>query len=135
MKKWVVYLLGVLTGIILSFVLSFVLASIGGDISDSEELGSNDKTMFEKPGDVIDVQEFKVFQVVEKNGALVTANTDYDRSFGSIYLLKNDDGKYYYDDEIITIPEGKVVRQLGIYRYPTPNKMIKTVPIIAIMDK
>lgn len=135
MKKWVVYLLGILTGVILSVALSFVLAITGDDVTDSEELSSNDKIIFEKPGDIIDIQEFKVFQVVEKNAALVTENTDYDSNFGSIYMLKNDDGKYYYDDEVIPIPEGKVVRQLGIYRYLTPNKMIKTVPIIAIMDK
>jgi hypothetical protein len=135
MKKWVVYLLGILTGVILSVALSFVLAITGDDVYDSEELSNNDRIIFEKPGDIIDIQEFKVFQVVEKNAALVTENTDYDSNFGSIYMLNNDDGKYYYDDEIIKIPEGKVVRQLGIYRYPTQNKMIKTVPIIAIMEK
>lgn len=135
MKKWVVYLLGILTGVILSVALSFVLAINGDDVYDSEELSNNDRIIFEKPGDIIDIQEFKVFQVVEKNAALVTENTDYDSNFGSIYMLNNDDGKYYYDDEIIKIPEGKVVRQLGIYRYPTQNKMIKTVPIIAIMEK
>lgn len=54
---------------------------------------------------------------------------------GPICLIVNDEGKYYYDDQIIEIPEGKVARQVGIYQYPTRNEDVKTVPIIEILDK
>lgn len=50
-------------------------------------------------------------------------------------LIVNRERKYYYDDEIVKVPKGKVVRQVGIYQYPTQNDMMKTVPIIMIMDK
>lgn len=46
---------------------------------------------------------------------------------GTVYLLIN--------EEIIRMPDGKVVRQVGIYKYPTKSDFIKTVPIIEIMDK
>ncbi|MBQ3990668.1 MAG: hypothetical protein II630_07470 [Bacteroidales bacterium] len=52
-----------------------------------------------------------------------------------VYLLTNKDGKYYYDDEVVRVPEGKVARQVGIYRYQTESKFEKTVPIIQIMSK
>ena len=54
---------------------------------------------------------------------------------GAVYLLVNEDGKYYYDDEIIEVPDGKVVRQVGIYKYSTKNDFEKTVPIVQIMNK
>ena len=52
-----------------------------------------------------------------------------------LYLLRNNDGKYYYDDEIVGVPSGKVVRQTGIYKYQTKSEDYKTVPIIEIVDK
>lgn len=54
---------------------------------------------------------------------------------GAVYLLTNEDGKYYYDDEVVRVPEGKVARQVGIYRYQTESKFEKAVPIIQIMSK
>jgi hypothetical protein len=49
-------------------------------------------------------------------------------------LLVNDEGKYYFDDDIVEIPKGKVARQIGIYRYMTKDNMKKTVRMIKIMD-
>ena len=43
--------------------------------------------------------------------------------------------EYYYDDEIVNVPSGKVVRQTGIYKYQTKSEDYKTVPIIEIVDK
>ncbi len=50
-------------------------------------------------------------------------------------LLINDEGKYYYDDQIIEIPKGKCLRQIGVYKYMTKAEFEKTVPIAKIMDK
>lgn len=140
MKKWVVYLCGVLTGIVLTLLVSVIIAYSGNSKNDSiaekAEKGDN-ITMFDEPGDIVEDNNFKVFQVVADDAALVNAKSeeDLDLYLGKVYLLINDDGKYYYDDQIIKATQGKVFRQVGICRYPTRNDMVKTVPIIMLMDK
>jgi hypothetical protein len=54
---------------------------------------------------------------------------------GTIYVIVHDDGKLYYDNQIVKVPKGKVVRMMGTYTYTTPKGMEKTVPIIKIMDQ
>lgn len=140
MKKWVVYLLGVLTGIVLMFALAFILNAIHSSETNNTEFveaeEGNGATMFKEPGDIIKDRDFEVFQVIAKNAALVRGKSDVsDLYLGTIYLLMNEEEKYYYDDEKIKVPKEKVVRQMGIYQYPTNNDIIKTVPIICIMDK
>ncbi|MBR1688537.1 MAG: hypothetical protein IJ710_08430 [Prevotella sp.] len=132
MKKWLIFGGGVLTGIVLTFVFAFIFSA--------SRSGSDDGiTWFEKPGDVIEVKAFQVFQVLGEDAALVKGQTyedlDLEIFTGAIYLLTNEDGKYYYDDEIVKVPDGKVARQVGIYQYQTKSNFGKTVPIIQIMNK
>lgn len=130
MKKWLIFGGGVLTGIVLTFVFAFIFSA-------SRSAGNDGTTWFEKPGDVIEVRAFKVFQVLAEDAALVHGATheEYDIYSGAVYLLTNEDGKYYYDDEIVKVPDGKVARQVGIYQYQTKSDLGKTVPIIQIMNK
>lgn len=132
MKKWLIFGGGVLTGIVLTFVFAFIFSA-------SRSGGSDGTTWFEKPGDVIEVKAFKVFQVLGENAALVNGQTHEDLDLeiftGAVYLLMNEDGKYYYDDEVVRVPDGKVARQVGIYQYQTKSDFGKTVPIIQIMNK
>ena len=140
MKQWVVFLGGVVTGAILTFIVLAIIANAQNGRSDSivgEARSDKNITMFDEPGDVVEDNNFKVFQVIADDAALVTAKQDkYDDIYlGKVYLVVNNDGKYYYDDEILKVKEGKVFRQVGIYRYPTRNEDVKTVPIIMLMDK
>ena len=140
MKQWVVFLGGVVTGAILTFVVLSIIANAQNGRSDSiveEAKSDNNITMFDAPGDIIEDTNFKVFQVIADDAALARAQEDkYDDIYlGKVYLVVNNDGKYYYDDEIVKVKEGKVFRQVGIYRYPTRNEDVKTVPIIMLMDK
>lgn len=134
MKKWLIFGGGVLTGIVLTFFFAFLFSAIRS--------GNNDgTTWFEQPGDVIEVKAFKVFQVLGENAALVNGQSHEDLNIGiemytgAVYLLTNEDGKYYYDDEIVKVPKDKVARQVGIYQYQTKSDFGKTVPIIQIMNK
>ena len=52
-----------------------------------------------------------------------------------LVLITNDNDEYYYDDQLIKIPKGKCMRQIGVYKYPTRMNMEKTVPIVKLMDK
>ncbi|MGM9837266.1 MAG: hypothetical protein ACI30A_02105 [Paludibacteraceae bacterium] len=127
MKKWLIFGGGVLTGVVLTFLVAFLFA-----------LGSTEKkgvTWFDEPGELVEQGSFEVFQVLESNFALVRGKDSYYSTsyFGAVYLLTNDDNKYYYDDEIVKVPSGMVVRQVGMYQYQTKNESWKTVPIIKIM--
>lgn len=140
MKQWVVFLGGVVTGIILTILVLAIIGNAQNRRSDSiveEAKSDNNITMFDEPKDVVEDDNFKVFQVIADDAALVTAQQDKndDLYLGKVYLVVNNDGKYYYDDEILKVKEGKVFRQVGIYRYPTRNEDVKTVPIIMLMDK
>ncbi len=120
MKKWLLFGGGVLTGIIVTFMFLYFL----GKAPEYDNV-----KMFEKPGDKVEVKSFEVFQVLDNGAALVHGEDDGYYS-GKVYLLIDNEGRYYTDDEIIEVPENKVVRKIGVYRY-----MSKTVSIIEIMDE
>jgi len=144
MNKLLVFIGGLVTGVVLTLVILLVFyASEHTDSKTTEanntEIGKekNDNdgiTFFKEPGDIIEVESFKVFQVLADNAALVMGESGHGTHYGTVYAIFNRDGKYYYDDEIIKVPKGKVVRQMGIYQYPTKDEIMKTVPIIMIMD-
>lgn len=142
MKKWMIFVSGVVTGMILTIAVAFIIglnraASQPQEDAETEVKGEDDGIhYFEEPGEIINEKSVQVFQVLAKDAALVRGKSPYtDSHLGTIYLLVNDEEKYYYDDEIIKVPENRIVRQVGIYRYPTKNEIIKTVPIIEILYK
>ena len=122
MKKYLVFGGGVITGFVLAFIFAIVFSRCSS---------SNGVTLFDEPGEIVKEKSFNVFQVIGEDAALVHG----EESFVTVYLLTNSIGKYYYDNEVITVPTGKVVRQIGIYQYETREKFGKTVPIVEIMDK
>lgn len=134
-KNWIYFIGGVVVGIILTIVtLYFIGTSIQQQLQQEED--DQKTTMFEVPGDVIDVKSFKVFQVVEEGKALVHGESESSSGLyiGAVYMLTNDEGKLYYDDEILKVSKGKEARQIGIFEYKAALGQ-KTVPIVRIMDK
>lgn len=133
MKKFLIFLAGFISGIVFLFIASLVISrnSSNGNIEGL--------TIFEEPADVIPTSSFEVFQVVQAGNAL--ANAGEPRSFGDGYtyfgmvvLFLADENTHYYDDQIINVPRGKCVRQIGTYQYETKDGY-KTVPAVAICDK
>lgn len=127
MKKVLLFVGGVITGVILTFLVSLLL------VKSSD---NNGITMFDEPGDYINAKKFEVFQVIEPGVAL--AHTEEISSYakistftGPVVLFVNDNGKHYYDDEIIEVSSGKRARQIGVYKYST-QMGYKTVPIVRI---
>lgn len=77
-------------------------------------------------------------QVVDQNYALAYEqeySKNYYRHTGLLVLVTNDTGDYYYDKQVIEVPEGKCMRQVGVYEYQTKSNDWKTVPIVKLMDK
>ena len=124
MKKIWVFIVGVITGI----VLTVLFATVSYVSSNSSNSGLN---MFEEPGEcLISRSSLKIFQVLEPTAALAMIKDDF--SSGA-YLLVNNEGKSYYDDQVIKLPTGKCFKQIGTYQYPTKDDRLKTVPVVQIL--
>ncbi|MBQ9092921.1 MAG: hypothetical protein IJY03_02860 [Prevotella sp.] len=135
MKKAGIFIAGMVCGVILFCIVGTAIT--GNGTSDSSNV-----TLFEQEGSVISTNSFKVFQVIGSEGALAMetrslgiGSEDLSVPTNLVVLFLNKDGVSYYDDQIIKVPTGKCVKQIGIYRYLTKDETQKTVPIVDIRDK
>lgn len=145
MKKIWVYLLGVLTGIIFTFL---VLLVVSATMKSKEKVEIKTETetkieilpgmrLFDKPGEEINETGFKVFQSLTDGFALASGKGDAyseDLYMGLTVLLYSEEGNPYYDAQVIKAPEGKCFRQVGIYKYTANSGMVRTVPVVQLMD-
>lgn len=123
MKKIWVFVLGIIAGIILTMLFAVIATS-----TTKQRSGLS---MFENPGDcLISKSNLKVFQVLEPSAALTMIKDDYS---SAVYLLVNDEGKTYYDDQIVKLPTNTCFKQIGTYQYSTKDDRLKTVPVVQIM--
>ena len=125
MKKWIVFVLGFVSGMVFLFL---VLLIIGKSSATDEGM-----TYFEKPGKCISTKDFEVMQVVGEGYALAREKKGY--VGGILVLVTNENGELYYDDQVIKVPEGKCMRQIGVYEYQTKSENWKTVPIVQLMNE
>lgn len=131
MKKWIVFVLGFISGMVFLFL---VLLIIGKSSATDEGM-----TYFEKPGKCISTKEFEVIQVIGDGYALAREIVDRTSLInipsGLLVLVTNDNGELYYDDQVIEVPKGKCMRQIGVYEYQTKSENWKTVPIVQLMNE
>lgn len=127
MKKALIFAGGVVTGFVLTLVISLMMAKCQSE-------GDDGFTMFSKPGAVIDIPSFEVMQVTDI-GALANGESGTDMYYGLLVLFPAEDGKSYYDDQIIKVPKGKCVRQIGTFQYQNRMGTVKTVPVVDFFDR
>ena len=92
------------------------------------------KTVYEAPGDCITTEKLQVIQDIGGGYALAQERK---RGFSLdelVVLIENEDKNDFYDDQIIKVPAGKCMRQIGIYKYRSKGDEDKTVPIVRLMD-
>lgn len=135
MKNVLLFVGGMATGAILLLVVLFFIARMTrpeyAPTNEDEKISLYEG--FEN-GDIIQTNSFEVFQVLENNVALVNGYED-GLYIGPVYLLIGKEGTTFYDDQIVKVPKGCVVRMNGTFKYTTNSGMDKTVPQIMIMDK
>ncbi len=134
MKNLFIFLLGFIAGII-----SLIIVGIGISNSSENNMGIIGLTLFEQPEKSLSTKSFEILQVIDDGVALAQEIESVSR-FGNItsdllILLIGDDGEYFYDDQVIKIPNGKCMRQVGIYQYTTKLDTRKTIPAAKIMNK
>lgn len=123
MKKWVVYVLGIITGMILTVVLAYC-------VNLSNNAGVIGLELFDEPGECMDYSQFEVFQVVESGCALANA----DDAFGSVVLIMPNENQRFHDGQKIVLKSGEGAQHIGTYRYGTKIGIEKTVPAVRIID-
>lgn len=125
MKKFGIFLFGVITGILLMFFVAVILNSI--DDADNP-YNISGLSMLPEKGGCIAAGSIEIFQTLSKGVALAHPNANYNK----IVLLLNDNEKLFYDGEKIKIPAKKCAKQIGTYTYETKAEFQKTVPAVII---
>lgn len=142
MKKWLVYLLGIITGVILTFAFAFYvnLSNNSGivELPKSNNSASNNKnagkTLFDKPGDCVSRKNFEVQEVLESGDAIALEIREtisgYVFTSDLEVLILAQEGSNFYNKQIVKAPQGKCARQIGNYKYQEYGNT-KVIPIIA----
>lgn len=125
MKKFGIFLLGVITGILLLFFVSIILNNV--DEADNP-YNISGLSMLPEKGDCIANGNIEIFQTLSKGVALARPNGNYSK----IILLLDNSEKLFYDGEKIKIPAKKCAKQIGVYTYETKAELQKTVPAVVI---
>lgn len=123
MKKWLVYVLGIITGIVLTFAFAFC-------VNLSKKSGIIGLEMFEEPGENMDYSQFEVFQVLESGCALANADNTFD---ATVFIIPNDK-QQFYDNQKIILKNDQCAQRVGTYRYGTKMGIERTVPAVKIID-
>lgn len=122
-KTILIYLSGLFTGIVLS--VAFVFITLWQTASSQY-----DKiVIFDKPQQELKEKVFDVFQVLPNGNALANSEPRMD-SPSIVALFLANEKMPNYDAQRITVPSGKRIVQIGIYKYYTDKGIEKTVPVL-----
>ena len=129
-RSVLIYLAGLVSGGFLTFmILAFIALAANDDISGN-------KLLFDGPQQEVDAQSLQIIQVLDTGESLATIRESNDfNNFGTVVFVPAREGGSYYDDEIIKIPKGWCIKQIGTYKYQSQSRGQKTVPIIDFFKK
>lgn len=115
------FFLGLISGIVLSFIVLIVIGLVNQDSISNDPIQYLDTPVnYENKTET----SFKVLQVISKNAALATEESEYDMFLGNTVMIL---GENYYSDQIITV---KNPMRVGTYSYTNKGGMPMTVPVI-----
>ncbi len=89
--------------------------------------------IFDKPQQELKEKVFDVFQVLPNGNALANSEPRID-SPSIVALFLANEKMPFYDAQRITVPSGKRIVQIGIYKYYTDKGIEKTVPVLEIRN-
>lgn len=126
-KTILIYLSGLFTGIVLT--VAFVFITLWQTASSQY-----DKiVIFDKPQQKLKEKVFDIFQVLPNGNALANSESRID-SPSIVALFLANEKMPNYDAQRITVPSGKRIVQIGIYKYYTDKGIEKTVPVLEIRN-
>ena len=120
---------------VMLFILGFILGisfspftATNGDDYDNP-YGIKGLTMLEKKGGCITSNNLEIFQNLTSGIAL-----SYPVNNNTLVLLIDENGRLFYDGEIVKNPTKKCAKQIGVYQYQTKAEIMKTVPAVIIEE-
>ena len=118
---------------IAGMVVMFVGLSMFGVYNEMYSEGANISGLTylseQQVGKTFEYRSIKIIQAHSQNTALVWPTDKYD----PVMFLLGNETDAFYDDQIINVPKGYKLVQVGTYRYTTREKIEKTVPAVAIV--
>ncbi len=121
MKKWIVYLLGIITGVILTFSFVFFVNML-------RNTGNRGLEMFETPGEYMEYSRFEVIQVIDSGRALAYAGN----RVGPTVLLIPNENQRFYDEQKIVLKSDQRAQNVGTFRYGYRQQK-RTIPAVKII--
>lgn len=127
----------------MKFLISLLFVAIAGLLITttvikmwqvSTPASKGDVVMFEKPRGIVPGTTFRVMEVLSNGNALAMGCEEENGNCIPEVLFIGDKSMPYYDGQMISVPNGKVAKQMGTLRYGSRNN-VKTVPIVKIMAK
>lgn len=104
-------------------------------IAKKLEVKDNNIKLFDAPTDCVSTSDFKIKEVIDEYYAIaeeVEYNTvleNYYPKYGINVVIKSEEKNKYFDEQIIKMPAGKCMRQIGVY-----TKYSNTYPVVKISE-
>jgi hypothetical protein len=153
MRGCLVFIGGYIAGFVSVLLLIFVLAALTTNdrLSSSEEKSVAEKSttiikerlevkdyninLFDEPAECVSTSDFKIEEVIDEYYAIadeVEYNTvlkKYYSKYAIKVVIKSEEKNKYFDEQIIKMPAGKCMRQIGVY-----TKYSNTYPVVKISE-
>ena len=137
--NWISFVAGIVAGIILMIGIGYFLSTrpLPGNKGVNGLPGLTMLNEGEK-GSEINSKNIKVMQTLTPNTALTETSEDLKHTSdmvlynGPVVLYIAPENERLYDDQVITIPDGKKLVQVGTYRYETKKGDMRTVAAVEI---
>jgi hypothetical protein len=132
MKKNIfIFIAGMITMVLIEFIIGFIIGVFSQTNGSYPGL-----TLFEQDGACISpAKKIEIFQTFEPDIALAHTKKRLGSSLeldDILILILGDVNANFYDEQEITIPNGKCIKQVGTYQYKAKNDVMKTVPAVEI---
>lgn len=135
MKGCLTLILGFILGAVAMFLLFSVSIFKFGDKLETN-LSPKDLVLFEQVGDCVGSGTYRIKEVLDENYAIAEEvekfkySDDYSIKYDTPEIvIKSDKENSFYDNQLIKLPSGKCMRQIGIY-----TRYLDTYPVVKILD-
>ena len=132
MKKNIfIFIAGMITTLLIEIIIGFIIG-----VTSQSSGGYPGLTLFEQDGACVSsAKKIEILQTCEPDSALAHTKKRLGSSLeldDILILILGDVNANFYDEQEITIPNGKCIKQVGTYQYKAKNGVMKTVPAVEI---
>jgi len=120
-----------IAGMIVMFAALTMFGVYTGVYSGDDNIPGLTYLSEQQVGKTFEYRSVRIIQTHSQNTALVLPNKDH--AYEPVMFLLGQEADAFYDNQIINIPKGYKLIQVGTYRYTSRQEIEKTVPAVAIL--